>query len=246
MKSTLLSAPSVRTASSAAGTPAPFVAEDLPAASPPSARTPIVAAAASATNTERREGLADGMSGAPEGPAAKANGAARWASFSSPLGEVSVAVDAAGRVVSLAFGGIAALRSRAPSYRYVNDAGAVAAARREVEAYFADSTARFSIALAPEGTAFQQRVWAALREIPAGQTRSYGQLAVELGTSPRAIGRANATNPVCLLIPCHRVVGTDGSLTGYAFGEDLKRKLLIHEQALPLPPHRLERCSGSR
>ena len=83
--------------------------------------------------------------------------------------------------------------------------------------------------LAPAGTAFQQRVWKALLRIPFGRTRSYGEIARELRSSARAVGRANSTNPVCLIVPCHRVIGADGSLTGFAFGEDLKRRLLEHE-----------------
>lgn len=79
------------------------------------------------------------------------------------------------------------------------------------------------------GTPFQQRVWAALRDIPTGQTRSYGELARELGSSARAVGRANALNPVALIVPCHRVIGANGSLTGYAYGLERKAWLLAHE-----------------
>jgi methylated-DNA-[protein]-cysteine S-methyltransferase len=77
-------------------------------------------------------------------------------------------------------------------------------------------------------------VWAALATIPFGETRSYGQIAAALGNpgASRAIGRANATNPICLFVPCHRVIGADGSLTGFAFGEDIKRQLLAHEGVL--------------
>ena len=87
--------------------------------------------------------------------------------------------------------------------------------------------------LAPCGTPFQQSVWTALQRIPFGETRSYGQLATELGNpgAARAVGRANATNPIALIVPCHRVIGSDGSLTGFAFGEDIKRRLLAHEGA---------------
>jgi methylated-DNA-[protein]-cysteine S-methyltransferase len=70
-----------------------------------------------------------------------------------------------------------------------------------------------------------------LRKIPSGETRSYGELARQLGSSPRAVGRANATNPICLIVPCHRVIGADGSMTGYAFGEKIKRRLLEIESA---------------
>ena len=91
----------------------------------------------------------------------------------------------------------------------------------------------FTLKLAPSGTPFQQGVWAALQRIPFGESRSYGQIATELGNpgASRAVGRANATNPIALIVPCHRVIGSDGSLTGFAFGEDIKRRLLAHEGA---------------
>ncbi len=83
-----------------------------------------------------------------------------------------------------------------------------------------------------QGTAFQARVWRALQDIPPGETRTYGQLAAELGkpNAARAVGRACATNPVSLVVPCHRAVGSDGSLTGYRWGVDRKRTLLDHER----------------
>jgi methylated-DNA-[protein]-cysteine S-methyltransferase len=86
------------------------------------------------------------------------------------------------------------------------------------------------------GTPFQRRVWAALRTIPAGQTRTYGELAAQLGgTHARAVGRANSLNPVAIVVPCHRVIGTDATLIGYAGGLHRKRWLLDHEaQARPL------------
>jgi methylated-DNA-[protein]-cysteine S-methyltransferase len=74
-----------------------------------------------------------------------------------------------------------------------------------------------------------------LRKIPRGETRSYGEIARQLGSSPRAVGRANATNPICLIVPCHRVVGADGTMTGYAFGEETKRRLLALEGARAAP-----------
>ncbi len=88
------------------------------------------------------------------------------------------------------------------------------------------------------GTAFQQRVWAALREIPAGTTTTYGALAARLGNpaASRAVGLANSLNPVAIVIPCHRVIGANGKLTGYAGGLDRKRWLLRHERALPAQP----------
>jgi methylated-DNA-[protein]-cysteine S-methyltransferase len=99
-------------------------------------------------------------------------------------------------------------------------------------AYFAGEVdALDAIAVAPQGTEFKQRVWKLLREVPAGTTVSYGELAARAGApgAARAVGTANATNPICLIIPCHRVIRTGGALGGYGFGLDRKRWLLAHE-----------------
>lgn len=104
----------------------------------------------------------------------------------------------------------------------------LARGREELLEYLAGARRDFDLPLAPQGTPFQQRVWAALREIPYGQTRSYRELALAAG-SPRgyrAVGMANHRNPIPILIPCHRVVGSDGSLTGYAGGVAKKQLLL--------------------
>jgi methylated-DNA-[protein]-cysteine S-methyltransferase len=89
------------------------------------------------------------------------------------------------------------------------------------------------IAIDSGGTAFQKEVWTALRSIPAGETRSYGQMAAFLGRpdAPRAVGSANALNPISIVVPCHRLVGSNGALTGYGGGIDRKRWLLDHERA---------------
>lgn len=107
------------------------------------------------------------------------------------------------------------------------DADFTAAAEQLAE-YFAGERTTFDLPLAPEGAAFEQRVWALLREIPYGETRSYGDLARTLGGigHAQAVGRANGRNPLAIVIPCHRVVGSDGSLTGYAGGIAAKRFLL--------------------
>jgi len=106
-------------------------------------------------------------------------------------------------------------------------------ARRQLAEYFAGERRAFDLPLAPRGTPFQQAVWRALLRIPLGETRSYGQIAAELGrrSGGRAVGAANARNPISIVIPCHRVIGADGSLTGYAGGEGAKRWLLEHERA---------------
>jgi methylated-DNA-[protein]-cysteine S-methyltransferase len=152
----------------------------------------------------------------------------------TPVGDFSIAVDDADTVLATAFGADTALWARLKSgtAKPVRDTVKTAAARSQVFAYFAGDRSSFDLSLAPAGTPFQLRVWQALQKIPFGQTRSYGALAKTLKSSARAIGRANATNPICLIVPCHRVIGADGSLTGFAFGENVKRQLLQHEGAI--------------
>jgi methylated-DNA-[protein]-cysteine S-methyltransferase len=103
-----------------------------------------------------------------------------------------------------------------------------ATAADQLAAYFAGRLTDFTLPLAPAGTPFQRRVWSALQDIPYGETRSYGQLADKIGNpaAVRAVGLANGSNPIALVIPCHRVIGADGSLTGYGGGLDRKRYLL--------------------
>ncbi len=106
--------------------------------------------------------------------------------------------------------------------------------RRAFEDYFAgDIRALERVPVATVGTDFQRKVWAALQRIPAGETRSYGQLAAEIGEpdAARAVGLANGQNPIAIVIPCHRVIGADGSLTGFGGGLPRKRWLLTHEGA---------------
>ncbi|HEU5417592.1 MAG TPA: methylated-DNA--[protein]-cysteine S-methyltransferase [Streptosporangiaceae bacterium] len=107
-----------------------------------------------------------------------------------------------------------------------------AAAAAQLEAYFAGQLTRFDLPLSPGGTEFQRQVWAALRQIPYGGTVTYGQLAAQLGrpAASRAVGLANGRNPISIVVPCHRVIGSDGSLTGYGGGLDRKRFLLDLEQ----------------
>ena len=103
-------------------------------------------------------------------------------------------------------------------------------AERWLSAFFAGERPTVDLPLAPRGTVFQRRVWDALRQIPYGETRSYGALAAALSSSPRAVGAAVGRNPLSLLIPCHRVLGSGGALTGYAGGLERKRALLALEQ----------------
>jgi len=156
--------------------------------------------------------------------------------FPTPVGDFSVALNASGAVIATAFGGLPELRERFTADEVERNPARAADVRREVTEYFAKKRQTFTVPLMPSGTPFQQSVWTALQKIPLGATRTYGELATQIGKpdAARAIGRANATNPICLIIPCHRVIGGDGSLTGYAFGEDLKRRLIAHES--PVAP----------
>ncbi len=106
----------------------------------------------------------------------------------------------------------------------------------QLRQYFDGERDRFDLELAPRGSAFQQQVWRQLLDIPAGETRTYSEIARRLGRpgAARAVGRANATNPIPIIVPCHRVIGADGSLTGYAGGLPIKRSLLEIEGAAPL------------
>lgn len=107
---------------------------------------------------------------------------------------------------------------------------------RQLDAYFAGQLKFFDLPLGPAGTPFQLRVWSALRDIPFGETRSYGQLASAVGnpSAMRAVGAANGRNPIAIVVPCHRVIGADGSLTGFGGGIERKRLLLRLEQGSEL------------
>jgi methylated-DNA-[protein]-cysteine S-methyltransferase len=111
----------------------------------------------------------------------------------------------------------------------------------QLDAYFAGTLTAFDVRLSPVGTAFQQRVWHALRTIPYGTTVSYRDLADTVGQpkAVRAVGAANGANPIPIIIPCHRVIGADGSLVGFGGGLPTKRFLLTLEGALPPTPRRL-------
>jgi methylated-DNA-[protein]-cysteine S-methyltransferase len=113
--------------------------------------------------------------------------------------------------------------------------GVLDAAAFQLREYFAGERTEFDLQLAPRGTAFQLSVWAALAAIPFGKTVSYGDIAVTIGKSllaSRAVGLANGRNPISIILPCHRVIGADGSLTGYGWGVDRKEWFLRHEGAM--------------
>ena len=108
------------------------------------------------------------------------------------------------------------------------------AVAEQLAAYFRGELTEFDLKVTAAGTAFQQQVWAALRRIPYGETRSYGQVATEIGNpaASRAVGAANGRNPVSIVVPCHRVIGSTGRLTGYAGGLTTKEQLLAHERSV--------------
>lgn len=118
-----------------------------------------------------------------------------------------------------------------PRASWARDDAAFTDARDQLAAYFAGDRQDFDLVLNPVGTGFERAVWAALREIPYGETTSYGAIAAALGhpDAARAVGRANGRNPISIIVPCHRVIGADGSLTGYGGGLPAKRWLLSHE-----------------
>jgi methylated-DNA-[protein]-cysteine S-methyltransferase len=124
--------------------------------------------------------------------------------------------------------------------------GAPATIRDALAAFFAGQRAALdALPIRPRGTPFQQRVWSALREIPFGTTTSYGQLATHLGMprASRAVGLANGQNPIAIVVPCHRVIGKTGALTGYAGGLARKRWLLDHEKGTVFTNSRLARSA---
>jgi methylated-DNA-[protein]-cysteine S-methyltransferase len=112
-------------------------------------------------------------------------------------------------------------------------ANVLAEGRRQLDAYFAGKLTTFTVALAPSGTPFQQRVWAALRGIAFGDTVSYAEIArrIDAPDAVRAVGAANGRNPLAIVVPCHRVIGSNGALTGFGGGIERKRWLLQHEGA---------------
>ena len=152
----------------------------------------------------------------------------------TPVGDLTLAVNNQGALSAALFADEQSLSSLLGSDAIVSpDTAPAAAAVAELSAYFAGKLRSFALPLAPTvGTPFQRRVWQALMRIPFGNTWSYARLAAETGSVARAVGSANGANPICIVVPCHRVIGADGSLTGYAGGLERKRWLLRHEGAL--------------
>ena len=147
--------------------------------------------------------------------------------FPSPVGALTAVVDEDGALVELRF-------ARHPPPGGVGwDDGRCAHVRRQLDEYFRGERREFDLPLRPRGTAWQRKVWDVLLRLPFGATIDYRELATRAGNplAARAAGRANATNPIPIIIPCHRVIGAAGALTGYGGGLEAKERLLLHEGA---------------
>jgi methylated-DNA-[protein]-cysteine S-methyltransferase len=151
-----------------------------------------------------------------------------WGPIKTRFGAFAAWVDARGRLIRFWLNTKDAASYDRSARR---DDDAIAHVAREVDEYCAGTRRRFTLELAAWGTPFQHRVWDALVKIPYGETTSYGALAKHIGSpgAARAVGLANGSNPIGLIVPCHRVIGADGSLTGYGGGLPLKRALLAFE-----------------
>lgn len=161
---------------------------------------------------------------------------ATFETFATPFGSFSIAVNVDGALLATAFGDARALQARIPAYHLSEDTIRGRDAREQVLAFLTGKRRTFRLSRVEIGTAFQRRVWTELSRIPLSETRTYGEIAAAIGQprAARAVGHANALNPVCLIVPCHRVIGANGSLTGFAFGAALKQRLLDHERAFPM------------
>lgn len=150
----------------------------------------------------------------------------------SPVGQLLLAGDAD----ALKLIGFESSRHvRKPAAGWREDDAPLRETRRQLEEYFSGRRRDFDLALRPQGTAFQKSVWNALRDIPYGRTQSYGALAKRIGNpkAARAVGAANGLNPLPIVIPCHRVIGANGRLTGYGGGIAIKETLLKLERRMP-------------
>ena len=154
-----------------------------------------------------------------------------WTVIESPVGDLRIVSD--GEAVTAAyFAPFELAKITAPLGERDDAHPVLAEAARQLRAYFAGELREFDLPLAPVGTAYQQRVWEALREIPYGETATYGEIAGRLGQprgAARAVGLANGRNPIGVIVPCHRVIGANGRLVGYAGGLERKQGLLTLE-----------------
>ena len=152
----------------------------------------------------------------------------KYTTYEGPEGQLFLAVDDRGRVLRLHF--VDGALPVEPGW--VEDRSALVEVVRQLDGYFAGVRTDFDLELAPRGTPFQLEVWRQLCRIPYGETISYGELAkrVDRPGAARAVGSANGQNPIAIIVPCHRVIGADGSLTGFGGGLPWKRWLLAREQ----------------
>ncbi len=148
----------------------------------------------------------------------------------SPIGTIAFTAED-GALTSLMWAGATPLGTHAPEEPVLQEAV------RQMNEYFAGRRETFDLLLRPKGTPFQQEVWMALRQIPFAETKSYADIAREIGRpkAVRAVGAANGKNPLGIIVPCHRVIGSNGTLTGFAGGLDVKRWLLSHEASIRVP-----------
>ena len=153
----------------------------------------------------------------------------RYTQIESPVGPLLLAADDAGLRQILFVNG---RRPARPDPSWKQDAAPLKKTISQLRSYFAGELEEFDLPLTPEGTSFQQDVWRRLCEIPYGETISYGELARRIGNpnASRAVGLANGSNPIPIVIPCHRVIGSNGKLTGYGGGLPIKEKLLALEK----------------
>jgi methylated-DNA-[protein]-cysteine S-methyltransferase len=153
-----------------------------------------------------------------------------WHEIDSPIGRLLLAGDGTSLIQMCFQSGPRPLQ---PQGGWVADPAPFRGVMAQLSEYFAGRRRRFDLPLAPRGTEFQRRVWRALTEIPYGKTISYGELArrIDKPSASRAVGLANGANPLPIIVPCHRVIGADGSLTGFGGGLPIKRKLLALEGA---------------
>jgi len=152
-----------------------------------------------------------------------------YSHMASPLGPLLLAADDSGlqQILSARDG-----KAAAPDSNWQQSSTPFSETVRQLEAYFSGRLKSFNLLLAPQGTPFQQRVWTELCAISYGETISYGELARRIGNpnASRAVGLANGSNPIPIIIPCHRVIGSNGKLTGYGGGLPIKEKLLALEK----------------
>lgn len=152
-----------------------------------------------------------------------------YCTYQSPLGEIALTANDKG-LSALAF---QTGKSPITYTGLIEDTSKFTLVIQQLTQYFDGDRKHFELTLAPEGTNFQKQVWQALLEIPCGETKSYGWIAKSINNEKavRAVGTANGANPIALIVPCHRVIGSNGKLTGYTGGLALKAKLLMHEGA---------------